>query len=178
MYPQMYEVLSDFYRQGRIRAIGVSSFLPPMIESLNEVSDIIPAVNQFEISPLNTQKPLIKWCQERKIAVEAMSTFSHFRSNEPRSEIINNLDLKEIAEAHGKTVVQVVLRWMLQQDIILIPKTWNFEHLKENIEIFDFKLSDVEIKKIDTLDKGRFINYNPYGLLCNVPKKYRNWNGF
>lgn len=178
MYPQMYEVLSDFYRQGRIRAIGVSSFLPPMIESLNEVSDIIPAVNQFEISPLNTQKPLIKWCQERKIAVEAMSTFSHFRSNEPRSEIINNLNLKEIAEAHGKTVVQVVLRWMLQQDIILIPKTWNYEHLKENIEIYDFKLSDVEIKKIDTLDKGRFINYNPYGLLRNVPKKYRNWNGF
>ena len=61
---------------------------------------------------------------------------------------------------------------------LVSPKTWNFEHLKENIEIFDFKLSDVEIKKIDTLDKGRFINYNPYGLLCNVPKKYRNWNGF
>lgn len=178
MYLQMYEVLSDFYYQGRIRAIGVSSFLPPMIASLKEVSDVIPAVNQFEISPLNTQKPLIKWCQDRGIAVEAMSTFSHFRSNEPRLEIIDNPDLKEIAETHGKTVVQVVLRWLLQQDIILIPKTWNLEHLKENIDIFDFTLSEVEVKRIDALDKGRFLNYNPYGLLVNVPKIYRNWNGF
>ena len=65
MYPKMYEVLTDFYHQGRIRAIGVSSFLPPMIESLKEVSDVIPAVNQFEISPLNTQKNLIAYCQDK-----------------------------------------------------------------------------------------------------------------
>lgn len=178
MYPEMYEVLSDLYRQGRIRAIGVSSFLPPMIESLKDVSDVIPAVNQFEISPLNAQKPLIKWCQDRGIAVEAMSTFSHFRSNEPRLEIIENPVIKEIANLHKKSVVQVVLRWLLQQNIILIPKTWNVAHLKENINILDFELSTEDMKEIDSLDKGVFLNYNPYGLLVNVPKKYRNWNGF
>lgn len=178
MYPKMYEVLSDFYHQGRIRAIGVSSFLPPMIDSLKEVSDIVPAVNQFEISPLNTQKPLIKWCQERDIAVEAMSTFSHFRSNEPRLEIINNPNLKEIAHAHGKSVVQVVLRWLYQQNVILIPKTWNIDHLKENIDILDFELSDDDVKTIDAPDRGKFLNYNPYGLLVNVPKKYQGWKGF
>lgn len=178
MYPEMYEVLTDFYHQGRIRAIGVSSFLPPMIESLKEVSDVIPAVNQFEISPLNTQKPLIEWCQSKGIAVEAMSTFSHFRSNESRPEIMENPELKDIAQTHGKSVVQVVLRWLLQQNIVVIPKTWNIEHLKENFNILDFKLSDEEIDQINAMDKGKFLNYNPYSLLVNVPKKYRGWSGF
>lgn len=178
MYPKMYEVLTDFYHQGRIRAIGVSSFLPPMIESLKDVSDVVPAVNQFEISPLNTQKQLIKYCQERGIAVEAMSTFSHFRSNTPRKEITENPVIKEIADAKGKSVVQVVLRWLLQQDIILIPKTWDVNHLKENINIFDFELNEDEMAVIDGLDQGKFLNYNPYGLLKNVPKKYKGWTEF
>lgn len=178
MYPKMYEVLTDFYHQGRIRAIGVSSFLPPMIESLKEVSDVVPAVNQFEISPLNTQKHLIKYCQDRGIAVEAMSTFSHFRSNAPRKEITENENIKPIAEKYGKSIVQVILRWQIQQDIIAIPKTWEESHLKENINIFDFELTKEEMAVIDGLDQGQFLNYNPYGLLKNVPKKYQGWTGF
>ena len=178
MYPKMYEVLTDYYHQGRIRAIGVSSFLPPMIESLKDVSDVMPAVNQFEISPLNTQKQLIKYCQEKGIAVEAMSTFSHFRSNEPRKEITENETIKPIAKKYGKSVVQVILRWLVQQDIIVIPKTWDYNHLSENINIFDFELTSEEMAIIDGLDKGEFLNYNPYGLLKNVPKKYQGWTGF
>lgn len=178
MYPKMYEVLTDFYHQERIRAIGVSSFLPPMIESLKEVSDVVPAVNQFEISPLNTQKQLIKYCQEKGIAVEAMSTFSLFRSNEPRKEITENESIKPIAEKYGKSIVQVILRWLIQQDVIAIPKTWEESHLKENINIFDFELTQEEMAVIDGLDQGKFLNYNPYGLLKNVPKKYQGWTGF
>lgn len=178
MYPKMYEVLTDFYKQGRIRAIGVSSFLPPMIESLKEVSDVVPAVNQFEISPLNTQKNLIKYCQDRGIVVEAMSTFSHFRSNVPRTEITENETIRQIALKYNKSVVQVVLRWLIQQDVVCIPKTWNVEHLKENINIFDFELTDEDMTIIDSLDQGKFLNYNPYGLLKNVPKKYQGWKGF
>lgn len=178
MYPQMYEVLTDLYYQGRIRAIGISSFLPPMIDSLKDVSDVIPAVNQFEISPLNTQKPLIKYCQEKSIAVEAMSVFSHFRSNEPRTEITENPAIRPIAEKYGKSIPQVILRWLIQQGIIVIPKTWDYEHLKENIDIFDFDLSSEEMSVIDSLDEGNFLNYNPYGLMGSVPKKYREWKGF
>lgn len=178
MYPKMYEVLTDYYHQGRIKAIGVSSFLPPMIESLKDVSDVMPAVNQFEISPLNTQKQLIKYCQEKGIAVEAMSTFSHFRSNEPRKEITENETIKPIAKKYGKSVVQVILRWLVQQDIIVIPKTWDYNHLSENINIFDFELTSEEMAIIDGLDKGEFLNYNPYGLLKNVPKEYQGWTGF
>ena len=179
MFMKMYKALDKFYKQGRIRAIGVSSFLPPHIEALKEVSDIVPAVNQFEISPLNTQKELIKYCQDKGIAVEAMSTFSHFRSLEPRQEIIENDIIKSIAEKYRKSTVQIVLRWLYQQNIILIPKTWYPPHMKENISIFDFSLDAEDMSKIDSLNKGHFLNYNPYNAVrFGIPKKYRNWEGF
>lgn len=123
MYRKMWKVLEGFYKEGQIRAIGVSNFLPPHIEALGDISDIVPAVNQIEISPLNTQDQLVRYCQGKGIAVNAMSTFSHYRSNEPRMEIINHPVIQKIAEAHGKSAVQVVLRWLIQRDIIVIPKT-------------------------------------------------------
>lgn len=176
---RMYEELTKLYHQGRIRAIGVCSSLPPVFEAYKEVSDVIPAVNQFEISPLNTQKELIKYCHDKGVAVQAMSTFSHFRSNEPRKEILENETIKPIAQKYGKSVAQVVLRWMLQQDILLIPKTWNPVYLKENIDIEDFFLTENEMSLIDSLDKGEFLNYDPYRWLGTIPEKYRNtWNGF
>ena len=178
MFLKMYEVLTELYKAGRIRAIGVCSFLPPHLEALKSVSDVVPAVNQFEISPLNTQKQLIQYCQERGIAVEAMSTFSHFRSNTPRTEVTENPVIKEIALNKGKSIVQVVLRWLYQQNIILIPKTWVDAHLQENINIFDFELTPEEMATIDSLDQGKFLNYNPYSILFTLPKKYNTWKGF
>lgn len=173
---EMYSVLTEFYKAGKIRAIGVSSFLPSHIEALKEVSDVIPAVNQFEISPLNTQKSLIRYCQDKGIAVQAMSTFSHFRSNEPRKEILQNEIIRTIAKRHGKSVVQVVLRWLTQQNIIVIPKTWFLPHLKENISIFDFELSSDEMAWIDSLDKGNYLNYDPTMTVKYVPDKYRHYD--
>ena len=178
-YREMYSELTKFYKEGRIRAIGVCSCLPPHLDALKEFSDVTPAVNQFEISPLNTQKELIEYCQKRGIAVEAMSTFSHYRSNKPRNEIIYNEDIVDIAQKHHKSTVQVVLRWLFQQNIITIPKTWDFDHLADNISIFDFELSNEEMARIDALDKGKFLNYNPYGETFALPKKYyTNWSGF
>ena len=181
----MYKELTRLYKEGRIRAIGVCSCLPPFFDAFAEVSDVIPAVNQFEISPLNTQKSFIKWCQDKGVVVEAMSTFSHTRSNKPRLEILENPILTRIAEFHHKTVAQVVLRWLLQQGISIIPKTWNIEYLSQNIDLFGFELSSDEMAIINGLDQGKFLNYNPYLALRKpfvsmgrVPKKYRNWNGF
>lgn len=173
MYLSMYKRLTKLYKQGRIRAIGVSSFLPPHLDSLRDVSDVVPAINQFEISPLNTQRPLIEECQRRGIIPEAMSTFSHFRSNEPRTEIFENEMLNNIADAHHKTVAQIVLRWLVQQGVSVIPKTWDEKHLQENLELFDFALTEEEMNKISTLDGGKFINYVPYSGLYNLPRKYR-----
>ena len=175
---RMYEEMTRLYHQGRIRAIGVCSSLPPHFDAYKDVSDVTPAINQFEISPLNTQKQLIKYCREKGVAVEAMSTFSHFRSNEPRKEIFENGTLKQIAQDHGKSVAQVVLRWLIQQDIIIIPKTWVYNHLRENIELEDFSLTPEEMAKIDSLDQGEFLNYHPDRLLYTLPKKYQGWTGF
>lgn len=170
---EMYSVLTDFYKEGKIGAIGVSSFLPSHIEALREVSDVIPAVNQFEISPLNTQKHLINYCRQKGIAVQAMSTFSHFRSNEPRREILENEAIRLIAQKYGKSTVQVVLRWLIQQDILVIPKTWDAAHLKENISVYDFELSPEEMAVIDSLDRGAYLNYDPTMTVKYVPEKYR-----
>ena len=175
---KMWKELSTLYREGRIKAIGVSNFLQPHIEALMEESDVVPAVNQFEISPLNTNKPLISYCKEHGIAVEAMSTFSHYRSVEPRKEILESDVIRPIAERYHKSIAQVVLRWLVQQDIIIIPKTWEVIHLKENISLFDFTLTDEEMKVIDGMDKGMFLNYNPLCAQEGLPKKYRKWEGF
>ena len=177
-FPKMWKVLSEIYHQGRVRAIGVCSFLPPHLDYLKDVSDVIPAVNQFEISPLNTQKKLIAYCQENGIAPQAMSTFSHFRSNEPRLEILNNPILLDVAEKHSKSVVQVVLRWLLQQKVIIIPKTWDVTQLKENISLFDFELNEEEMSAIDSLDEGVFLNYDLHHTLVNVPYTYNRWPQF
>lgn len=171
---RMYEELTRLYHDGRIRAIGVCSSLPPHFVAYSDVSDVVPAVNQFEISPLNTQKKLIKYCQDRGICVEAMSTFSHFRSNEPRKEIVENESILKIGEKYGKSAVQVVLRWLVQQGIVVIPKTWISGYLKENISLFDFELSDEEMLMIDSLDQGKFLNYDPTPWLKKMPAKYRD----
>lgn len=175
MYRRMYEVLTDLYHEGRIRAIGVCSCTPPHLQALAEVSDVVPAVNQFEISPLNTQKQLIQYCQNKGIIVEAMSTFSHYRSNEPRMEILENPVIRPIADKYHKSIAQVVLRWLIQQQIAIIPKTWNFDRLKENISLFDFTLTEEDMSIIDSLDKGKFLNYNPYITFNTRPKYKKNW---
>lgn len=171
---KMYAALTRLYKEGRIRAIGVCSSLPNHFEAFAEVSDVVPAINQFEISPLNTQKKMIKWNQERGIAVEAMSTFSHFRSNEPRKEILENETILMLAAKYGKSAVQIILRWFIQQNIVVIPKTWNITHLQENINIFDFELSDEDMIRIDSLDQGRFLNYNPYATWNLMQKRFRH----
>ena len=174
MYRRMYEVLTDLYHEGRIRAIGVCSCTPTHLQALAEVSDVVPAVNQFEISPLNTQKQLIQYCQNKRIIVEAMSTFSHYRSNEPRMEILENPVIRPIADKYHKSIAQVVLRWLIQQQIAIIPKTWNFDRLKENISLFDFTLTEEDMSIIDSLDKGKFLNYNPYITFNTRPKYKKN----
>lgn len=175
---KQWEELDKLYKEGRIRAIGVSSFLPPHIDALKEVSDTVPVLNQFEISPLNTQKKLIAYCQNKEIIPEAMSAFAHWRSWEPRKEIIENENIISMAEKRGKSPVQIVCKWMLDQGISIIPKTDNPKHLAENINILDIELTKEEKTQIDSMDLGKFLNYNPYIALKNLPKKYRGWKGF
>ena len=154
---RMYEELTNLYHEGRIRAIGICSSFPPVFNAYKEVSDVAPAVNQFEISPLNTQKDLINYCHRVGCAVTAMSTFSHFRSNEPRLEIIENDKIRPVAEKYGKTIPQVILRWLIQRNVIVIPKTTRKERMIENFSVFDFELSDDDFAQIAKLEKNQRI---------------------
>ncbi len=182
---KFYLELSKLYKEGRIRAIGVCSALPPHLDAFADVSDVVPAVNQFEISPLNTQKKLIEYCRNKGICVEAMSTFSHFRNTATRKEIVENSAIAPIGMKYNKSIPQVILRWLTQQGVIIIPKSSHKDRLKENISIFDFSLTEEEMALIDNLDQGHFLNYNPEVSLTKpcwirgrVPKKYRRWKGF
>lgn len=191
-WPWPIPIAQDFYvelvkmqKEGLIRAVGVCSALPPHLEAFADASEVVPAVNQFEISPLNTQKKLIEYCQERGICVEAMSTFSHFRNTESRKEIIGNKIIAPVAERCGKSIPQIILRWLVQQGVVVIPKSSNQDRLKENISIFDFELTSEEMTIIDNLDQGHFLNYKPEVTLTKpcwlrgrVPEKYRGWKGF
>lgn len=180
-----YSELVKMQKEGMIRAVGVCSALPPHLEAFVDATDVVPAVNQFEISPLNTQKKLIKYCQQRGICVEAMSTFSHFRNTETRKDIIGNESIAPIAAKYNKSIPQVILRWLVQQGIVIIPKSSNKDRLKENISVFDFSLNEEEMAIIDNLDQGKFLNYKPDVTLTKpcwirgrVPKKYRGWQGY
>ena len=170
---KMYEELTKIYYEGRIRAIGVCSSLPPVFNAYKDISDVCPAINQFEISPLNSQKKLIDYCHKRGVAVTAMSTFSHFRSNEPRLEIIENDKIRPIAEKYSKSIPQIILRWLVQQGISIIPKTWNHNYLKDNIDLFDFELTEQEMNLVDSLDQGKFLNYDPTKVYNKIPTKYK-----
>lgn len=172
-FPDFYRKLAQLIDKGKIRSVGVCSCLIPHLEWLAEECEIIPAINQFEISPLNTQKELIKYCQDKGIVPEAMSTFSHHRSNAPRLEILENSKLQEIARCHNKSVAQVVNRWLIQQGITIVPKSKTPEHIRENFQLFDFSLNDEEMAIIDSLDQGKFINYDPTGMKYGMPKKFR-----
>ena len=84
----------------------------------------------------------------------------------------------EEAKKYNKSVVQIVFKWLLQQNVIIIPKTWDLNHLKENISLYDFELTNEEMAVIDSIDKGRFLNYNPYEAIQGYKKFFKVWDGF
>ncbi len=153
-YKDTWRALETLYKQERIRAIGVSNFLQHHLEDLMEDAEIDPMVNQVEFHPQLVQQDLLKYCKKHNILLEAWSPIMKGRADEID-------ELRRIAEKHNKTPVQVVLRWDLQKGVATIPKSSNPEHIKSNTEIFDFELSEDEMKKIDSLDSNTRIGEHP-----------------
>ncbi|MGN0907338.1 MAG: aldo/keto reductase [Bullifex sp.] len=141
------EALERLYDEGKVRAIGISNFYPDRMADLALFSRIKPMVNQVEIHPLNQNTELLEWASKYRIQAEAWAPFG-----EGRRGLFDHPVLKEIAEHHGKTTAQVMLRWNLQRGVVVIPKTVRKERMKENIDVFDFALSEVEMEMIKTLD--------------------------
>lgn len=162
-YEKMWEEIVKLYEDKRIRAIGVSSFLPKHLDNLLSKTSVIPAVNQFEINPRNSQPEEILYNQNKGIHVEAYASFGTTKANETAStDILGNESILTISESHGKTPSQVILRWTIQKGISVIPRSKSRNHLMENLNIFDFELSSEEITSIDVLNQNRYSRGNPH----------------
>lgn len=153
-YVDTWRALEKLYKAGKIRAIGVSNFQIHHLEQIFDQCEIKPMVNQIELHPLLSQQELRAFCKQHGIQVEAWSPIA-------RGRILDHPTLQSIAEKYKKTVAQVILRWHLQQDIIIIPKSITPERIKENAQIFDFQLSDADMKQIDGLNQNERFGPHP-----------------
>lgn len=151
-YVKAYNELIQLYNENKVRVIGVSNFDVSELKTLYKGCGEYPMINQIELHPYNTMKEIVEFCNAHNIQVEAYSPFG--RGNIV-TEIMNNPQLIEIAKAHGKTVGQVVLRWIVQQGIVTIPRSTNAERIKQNLEVFDFSLSDAEMQYIFSLNQNK-----------------------
>jgi diketogulonate reductase-like aldo/keto reductase len=145
--------LQDMLKEGKVKAIGVSNWAPRHVEELMSHPDVnvLPAVNQVESHPWNQQKEIYEYCKNKGIVMVAYSPLTQGRR-------LGDEVIKSIADKHGKTAAQVVLRWILQRGVVTIPKSDRESRIKENADIFDFELDDQDIGKIANLDEGQKAN--------------------
>ena len=147
-YYGAWRALEDLYAEGVIRAIGVSNFYPDRLVDLCSFARIKPMVNQVETHPHNQQIEAHEWMKKYNVQHEAWAPFG-----EGRGGMFEEPLLKEIGKKYNKSSAQVILRWELQRGIVVIPKSTHIERMKENFEVFDFELTDDDMKQIATLDK-------------------------
>lgn len=148
-YFSAYRAMEDAYKEGKLKAIGVSNFYPHTLVNFCSVVEITPAVNQVELHPFFTQPHALEIMNEYHIQAEAWAPLGG-----GRYDAFNNEVLKEIAEKHNKSIGQVMLRWNVQRGVVVIPKSTHIERIKENMDIWDFTLSEEEMHQISSLDKG------------------------
>lgn len=150
-----WRAMADLYKEGCIRAIGVSNFSTGRIADFALNTEIVPTLNQIELHPYKQQNLLRKANAVFGIATQAWSPF-----NQGKDDIFKDVTLNSIAEKYGKTVAQVILRWQLQNDILTIPKSVHLDRIRQNFKVFDFELSQNDLDTIAKLD--RFPNnYGP-----------------
>ena len=148
-YYGSWRAMEQLNREGLARAIGVSNFYPDRLIDLIEHNEITPAVNQIECHPFFQRAADQELMRKRGVQIESWGPFAEGRNN-----LFTNPTLTEIGEAHAKTVAQVVLRWLIQRDVVVIPKSVRPERMRENYDVFDFVLTAEEIARIAELDTG------------------------
>jgi 2,5-diketo-D-gluconate reductase A len=148
-YYSSWRAMEALQRQGRARAIGVSNFYPDRLVDLIEHNEIVPAVDQVECHPFFQRVADQELMVERGVQIESWGPFA-----EGRNGLFTDPTLSAIAEAHGKSVAQVVLRWLIQRGVVVIPKSVRPERMRENIDVFDFELTPEEMARIAGLDTG------------------------
>lgn len=148
-YYGAWRAMERLYREGTVRAIGVSNFSPERLVDLCMNHEIKPMVNQIEIHPFYQQGEAIKVMRDYGVIPQAWGPFS-----EAQKDIFHHNTLGKIAKKHGKTTAQVILRWHYQRGVSAIPKTVHNDHMEENLDIFDFVLTDREMESITAMDIG------------------------
>jgi 2,5-diketo-D-gluconate reductase A len=145
-YVSTWQAMEEFYRDGRARSIGVSNFQPHHLRRLHSECEIPPAVDQIEVHPYLTQEDLRAFCAEHQITVEAWSPIA-------QGKVLDDPEIVSIARSAGKSPAQVVLRWHIERGDVIFPRSVTPARIKENIDIFDFKLSGQDLEVITALDR-------------------------
>lgn len=148
-YFSAWRAMADAYKDGKLRAIGVSNFYPHVLTNFCETVEIRPMVNQVELHPYFTQESALETMKYYEVQPEAWAPLGG-----GRYKPFDDPMLQKIAAAHGKTVGQVILRWNVQRGVVVIPKSTHKERIEENIDIWDFTLTEEEMKRIASLDMG------------------------
>ena len=146
-YYGAWRAMEELYKEGSIRSIGVSNFMPDRLVDLILHNEITPAVNQVETNPFYQQIEAEAFMQEKGVQIESWAPFAEGKNN-----MFLNETLAAIASKYGKSIAQVVLRWLIQRNIVVIPKSIRKERIIENFNVFDFELTKEDMKKIAALD--------------------------
>jgi len=163
-----YRALEDAYREGKLRAIGVSNFYPDHFIDLASNADIVPAVNQVEMHVFNQQTQPQQYMEEFGTRIMSWGPFA-----EGRNGFFSTPLLTEIGQPYGKTAAQVALRWLLQRGAVIIPKTTRKERMAQNIDIFDFELSAQAMAAIASLDTGKSLFFDHHS--AEATKMFMGW---
>ena len=169
-YLYAYGMLERAYKDGKLRAIGVSNFYPDRLIDLCQFVEVTPAVNQVETHVFQQQKAAHEYMEKYHVQHESWGPFA-----EGRKDFFTNPTLMEIGEKYGKSSAQVALRFLLQSDVVVIPKSTHKERMEQNINVFDFTLSSEDMEAIRKLDEGEslfFSHYDPttVEMLTNMGK--------
>ena len=152
---ESWKAMEELLKQGKCRSIGVSNYMIHHIEDLKKNSSVLPAVNQIEFNPFVFEREVKEYCQNLGVVVEAYTPIARGRQFKHR-------EIRKLSEKYGKTQAQLMLRWELQHNVIVIPKSSNPGRIKENADIFDFNISDEDMKVLNSLDENLRYSPNPY----------------
>ena len=156
-YYGTYRAMEETYKAGKVKAIGVSNFYPDRFIDIHHFAEIKPAINQVETHVFQQQKTAKEYLKKCGAQIESWGSFA-----EGKNDYFNNPVLKEIGAKHGKSAAQVALRFLMQSDVVVIPKSTHKERMEENFNVFDFTLTAEEMSAIEALDGGESLFFSHY----------------
>ena len=154
-YYGSWRAMEELNSEGLARAIGVSNFYPDRLVDLIEHNEVTPAINQVECHPFFQRADYQELMRERGVQIESWGPFAEGRNN-----LFSDPTLSEIGEAHGKSVAQVVLRWLIQREVVVVQKTVRPERMRENLDVFDFQVTDEEMTRIAEMDRAETLFFD------------------